>query len=70
MGCDIEMQHAYTVMRHNEEYKQDSEADCRYHQEIDGYYCFKMIFKKCTPGLSRWFATAGHVSGYGSEESG
>jgi hypothetical protein len=63
MGCHIEMQHTSTVVRHNEEYEQDSKADCRDHQEIDGYHCFEMIFKKCAPGLRRWFATAGHVFG-------
>ena len=63
MGRYIEMQHASAVMSQHEEYEQDSKTDSRNYEEIDGYHCLDVIFKKGAPSLRRWLAAADHIFG-------
>ena len=53
MGRYIEMQHASAIVSQDKECEQESKADSRNHEEIDGYHLPEMILKRCTPGLRR-----------------
>jgi hypothetical protein len=57
------MQHAPSIVSQHEEYEQDSKADSRNYEEIDGYHCFELIFEKRAPSLRRWLATVDHILG-------
>ena len=60
---DIEMQHAATLMRQHNEYKQNSQLQCGNGEEVDGNQLTDVVTQKSLPGLGWLFASLRHQTG-------
>jgi len=61
MRRDVEVNHAATIMRENEEDVENTEGDCRDGEEIDRGKLLGVVFQKCSPSLRGRFGMSDHV---------